>query len=128
MAFGSGGLPSGERRQITVVFCDVVDSTHLSQQLDLEEYGEVMRAYQAAGTEVINRHGGYVARYLGDGILSYFGYPQARENDPRRAIQAASCDYRDAAETESSPAKPVIPRCAICRCGCESASTPGWRS
>ena len=89
MAFGSGGLPSGERRQITVVFCDVVDSTHLSQQLDLEEYGEVMRAYQAAGTEVINRHGGYIARYLGDGILSYFGYPHARENDPRRAIQAA---------------------------------------
>jgi predicted ATPase/class 3 adenylate cyclase len=89
MAFGSGGLPSGERRQITVVFCDVVDSTHLSQQLDLEEYGEVMRAYHAAGTEVITRHGGYIARYLGDGILSYFGYPQARENDPRRAIQAA---------------------------------------
>jgi predicted ATPase/class 3 adenylate cyclase len=89
MAFGSGRLPSGERRQITVVFCDVVDSTHLSQQLDLEDYGEVMRAYHAAGTEVINRHGGYIARYLGDGILSYFGYPQAHENDPRRAIQAA---------------------------------------
>ncbi|HUN58211.1 MAG TPA: AAA family ATPase [Candidatus Binataceae bacterium] len=88
-AFASGGLPSGERRQITVVFCDVVDSTHLSQQLDLEEYGEVMRAYQTVGTEEINRHGGYIARYLGDGILSYFGYPQARENDPRRAIQAA---------------------------------------
>ncbi len=65
----------GERRQLTVMFCDLVDSTTLSQQLDPEEYGEVVRAYQQASTAVIERFEGYIAQYLGDGLLVYFGYP-----------------------------------------------------
>ncbi len=78
----------GERRQLTVMFCDLVDSTTLSQQLDPEEYGEVVRAYQQASTAVIERFEGYIAQYLGDGLLVYFGYPQAHEDDAARAVRA----------------------------------------
>jgi class 3 adenylate cyclase/predicted ATPase len=78
-----------ERRQLTVMFCDLVDSTVLSELLDPEELREVMRAYQRRGTAAISRFGGYVARYLGDGLLAYFGYPQAHEDSPQRAVHAA---------------------------------------
>ena len=73
--------PEAERRQLTVMFCDLVDSTKLSSQLDPEEYREVVRAYQAACTEVITRFGGHIAQLLGDGLLVYFGYPHAHEDD-----------------------------------------------
>src|SRR5262249_13482226 len=76
-----------ERRQLTVMFCDLVDSTKLSSQLDPEEYREVVRAYQSACTEVIQRFDGHVAQLLGDGLLVYFGYPQAHEDDPHRAVR-----------------------------------------
>src|SRR5262249_40921950 len=76
-----------ERRQLTVMFCDLVDSTRLSSQLDPEEYREVVRAYQAACTEVIQRFDGHVAQLLGDGLLVYFGYPQAHEDDAHRAVR-----------------------------------------
>jgi class 3 adenylate cyclase len=76
-----------ERRQLTVVFCDVVDSTTLSSQLDPEDYREVIRAYQATCAEVIQRFEGYIAQYLGDGLLVYFGYPQAHEDDAQRAVR-----------------------------------------
>src|SRR5262249_59366205 len=66
-----------ERRQLTVMFCDLVDSTQLSSQLDPEDYREVVRAYQAACTEVITRFDGHIAQFLGDGLLVYFGYPHA---------------------------------------------------
>src|SRR5262249_14756550 len=66
--------PDAERRQLTVMFCDLVDSTKLSSQLDPEEYREVVRAYQSACTEVIQRFDGHVAQLLGDGLLVYFGY------------------------------------------------------
>jgi class 3 adenylate cyclase/predicted ATPase len=75
-----------ERRQLTVMFCDLVDSTRLSSQLDPEDYREVVRAYQSACTEVIQRYDGYIAQYLGDGLLVYFGYPIAHEEDAQRAI------------------------------------------
>src|SRR5262249_32881368 len=75
-----------ERRQLTVLFCDLVDSTPLSSQLDPEDLREVVRAYQAACDQVIQRYGGYIAQYLGDGLLIYFGYPQAYEDDARRAV------------------------------------------
>jgi class 3 adenylate cyclase len=65
--------PDAERRQLTVLFCDLVDSTKLSSQLDLEEYREVVRAYQAACTAVIQRYEGHIAQLLGDGLLVYFG-------------------------------------------------------
>src|SRR5262249_18804748 len=73
--------PDAERRQLTVMFCDLVASTQLASQLDPEEYRDVVRAYQAACTEVIQRFDGHVAQLLGDGLLVYFGYPQAHEDD-----------------------------------------------
>jgi class 3 adenylate cyclase len=76
--------PEAERRQLTVLFCDLVDSTRLSRQLDPEDYREVVRAYQAAAAEVVQRFDGYIAQYLGDGLLVYFGYPQAHEDDAQR--------------------------------------------
>src|SRR5262249_2544787 len=75
-----------QRRQLAVMFCDLVDSTKLSSQPDPEEYREVIRAYQTACTEVIRRYDGHIAQLLGDGLLVYFGYPQAHEDDPHRAV------------------------------------------
>src|SRR5215467_8956333 len=69
------------------MFCDLVDSTKLSSQLDPEEYREVVRAYQTACTEVIRRYDGHIAQFLGDGLLVYFGYPQAHEDDAQRAAR-----------------------------------------
>src|SRR6266446_5059718 len=74
-----------ERRQLTVLFCDLADSTRLSSQLDPEDLREVVLAYQATCVEVIQHFDGYVAQYLGDGLLVYFGYPQAHEDDAQRA-------------------------------------------
>jgi class 3 adenylate cyclase len=79
--------PEAERRQLTVMFCDLVDSTKLSSQLDPEEYRDVVRAYQATCTEVIRRYDGHIAQLLGDGLLIYFGYPQAHEDDAQRAVR-----------------------------------------
>jgi class 3 adenylate cyclase len=70
------------------MFCDLVDSTTLSSQLDPEEYRGVVRAYQHVCTEVIQRYEGHVAQLLGDGLLVYFGYPHAHEDDAHRAIRA----------------------------------------
>ena len=78
--------PEAERRQLTVMFCDLVESTKLSSQLDPEDYREVVRAYQQVCTEVIQRFDGHVAQLLGDGLLVYFGYPVAHEDDAQRAI------------------------------------------
>jgi len=77
---------AGGRRQLTVMFCDVVGSTELSTRLDPEELRDVMQTYHQACVEVIGRFGGYVGKYLGDGLLVYFGYPQAHEDDPARAV------------------------------------------
>jgi TOMM system kinase/cyclase fusion protein len=79
--------PEAERRQLTVMFCDLVDSTRLSSQFDPEEYREVVRAYQSACTEVIQHYDGHIAQLLGDGLLVYFGYPQAHEDDAQRAVR-----------------------------------------
>jgi class 3 adenylate cyclase len=76
-----------ERRQLTVLFCDLADSTRLAPQLDPEDLRDVIRAYQAACVAVLQRFGGYVAQYLGDGLLVYFGYPQAHEDDAQRAVR-----------------------------------------
>jgi TOMM system kinase/cyclase fusion protein len=81
--------PEAERRQLTVLFCDLVDSTALAGQLDPEEWREVVRAYQATCAEVIQRFNGHIAQYLGDGLLIYFGYPQAHEDDAQRAVRTA---------------------------------------
>jgi class 3 adenylate cyclase/predicted ATPase len=77
-----------ERRQLTVVFCDLVGSTALSSQLDPEDLREVIGAYHRCIREVVARFDGFIARYMGDGALVYFGYPQAREDDAERAVRA----------------------------------------
>jgi class 3 adenylate cyclase len=84
----TSGLPEAERRQLTVLFCDLVDSTRLARQLDPEDWRNVVRAYQQACAAVIQRFDGYIAQYLGDGLLVYFGYPQAHEDDAQRAGHA----------------------------------------
>jgi class 3 adenylate cyclase len=76
-----------ERRQLTVMFCDLTDSTPLSEQLDPEDLRNVVRAYQRTSTEVIQRFGGHIAQLLGDGLLVYFGWPQAHDDDAKRAVQ-----------------------------------------
>ena len=82
------GTPEAERRQLTVLFCDLVDSTALASQLDPEELREVVRTYQDTCAKVIARFEGHIAQYLGDGLLVYFGYPLAHEDDAQRAVRA----------------------------------------
>jgi len=83
-----GGTHRGERRHLTVVFCDLVESTALSELLDPEETSELVLAYQEMGHAAVTELGGYVAQYLGDGLLIYFGYPTAHEDDAERAVRA----------------------------------------
>src|ERR1700760_141242 len=77
-----------ERRQLTVMFCDLVGSTALSRQTDPEDLNALIGTYHRAVAERVGRFGGYVAKYMGDGVLSYFGYPQAHEDDAALTIQA----------------------------------------
>ena len=78
----------GERRQLTIVFSDLVGSTQLSTQLDPEEWRDRVSRYHHATADVVIRFGGTVAKYLGDGMLTLFGYPQAHEDDAERAVRA----------------------------------------
>jgi predicted ATPase/class 3 adenylate cyclase len=82
------GVPAAERRQLTVLFCDLVEWTRLAGQFDPEELRELVQSYQATCAAVIERFDGYIAQYLGDGLLVYFGYPQAHEDDAQRAVRA----------------------------------------
>jgi class 3 adenylate cyclase len=77
-----------ERRQLTVMFCDLVGSTALSVRFDPEELREEIRAYQNAVSRVVSRYDGFVAKFMGDGVLVYFGYPRAHEDDAERAVRA----------------------------------------
>src|SRR5215471_1222770 len=87
----SRSTPAGEaeRRQLTVMFCDVVGSTALSTQLDPEELREVIQAYRQTCATAIRRFDGHLAKYIGDGLLVYFGYPVAHEDDAARAVRTA---------------------------------------
>jgi class 3 adenylate cyclase len=80
---------AGERRQLTVMFCDLVGSTALSEKLDPEELRGLLHTYRTLCGDVIARYDGFVARYVGDGILTYFGWPAAHEEDAERAVRAA---------------------------------------
>ena len=92
----SGAIPPGEgpaqvaadRRQVTVVFCDLVGSTQLSERLDPEEWRDVLSAYHERCTRIILHYAGHIAQYLGDGVLAFFGYPVAHEDDASRALHA----------------------------------------
>src|SRR6266550_8299171 len=78
-----------ERRQITVMFCDLVGSTQLSEKLDPEDLQVLIDAYRDVCTTAVRRYQGHVARYFGDGVMAFFGYPRAHENDPISAVHAA---------------------------------------
>ncbi len=77
--------PTGERRHLTVLFCDLVGSTGIAAQLDPEEWRETVAGYHRAAAEAITRFGGHVAKYLGDGVMAFFGYPEAHDNDAEHA-------------------------------------------
>jgi class 3 adenylate cyclase len=82
------GSRDGERRHLTELFCDLVGSTEIASRLDPEEWREMVSDYHRAATEAIIRFGGHVAKYLGDGVMAFFGWPEAHDNDAERAARA----------------------------------------
>ncbi len=84
----TSAAPAAERRQLTIMFVDLVGSSALSGKLDPEQMRDVIRAYQNAVAGEITRYEGHVAKYMGDGVLAYFGYPRAHEDDAERAVLA----------------------------------------
>src|SRR5262249_50977153 len=78
--------PEGERRHLTILFCDLVGSTEIASHLDPEEWREIVASYHRTATQAIERFGGSVAQYLGDGVMASFGYPEAHDNDAERAV------------------------------------------
>jgi class 3 adenylate cyclase len=103
-----------ERRQVTVMFSDLVGSTALSARMDPEDFREVISAYQNSVAETVGRFGGFVAKYMGDGVLIYFGYPQAHEDDAERAVRTG---LQLVAIVADRPTR---------RFGCASALPPDW--
>lgn len=85
---GEASAPRAERRHLTVLFCDLVSSTEFAAKLDPEDWQQIVTSYHNAATDTVTRFGGHVALYLGDGLLVFFGYPQANEDDPQRAVMA----------------------------------------
>ncbi len=81
-------VPQGERRHLTVLFCDLVGSTEIASHLDPEEWREIVAGYHRAAAQAIERFGGHVAQYLGDGVMAFFGYPEAHDNDAERSARA----------------------------------------
>src|ERR1700674_4135139 len=88
LATDKAAQDTAERRQVTVMFSDLVGSTALSARMDPEDLREVISAYQKCVAETVRRFGGFVAKYMGDGVLVYFGYPQAHEDDAEQAVRA----------------------------------------
>lgn len=102
-----------ERRQLTVVFIDLVGSTELSQRLDPEEMRDVIRAYQSAVSAEIARYEGYVAKLMGDGVLAYFGWPRAHEDDAERAVRASLAAAAATASLTTPSGEPLAARIGI---------------
>ncbi len=94
-----------ERRQLTVMFCDLVGSTAFSTQLDPEDLRDVITSFQDKCRKAIQRYEGFIARYMGDGMLVYFGYPQAHEDDAERAVRAGLAIVRSMAELNAGIGK-----------------------
>ncbi|MEJ7584468.1 MAG: adenylate/guanylate cyclase domain-containing protein [Acidimicrobiales bacterium] len=99
---------TAERRPLTVAFCDLVGSTELSSRLDAEEYGELIQAYQRRAVSVARRYGGEVESYLGDGILFRFGWPEAHDDDPERAVRASFEILADTEEITTGPERLAV--------------------
>ncbi|MFP6746319.1 MAG: adenylate/guanylate cyclase domain-containing protein [Alphaproteobacteria bacterium] len=104
---------TAERRQLTVMFCDLVGSTALSDRLDPEDMREVMRAYQDAVAAVITAHDGHVANYLGDGIVTYFGWPRAFEDQAERAVLAGLAAVGAVVSVKTPDGAPLAARVGI---------------
>lgn len=113
------GAPTGrphheaERRALTVMFCDLAGSTALSERLDPEDLQDVLTAYQDCCRAAIGRYGGFIARYMGDGILVYFGYPAAHEDDARRAVRAALDIVEAVPKLQTRPENPLAVRIGV---------------
>src|SRR5215472_9029699 len=107
------GHDSAERRQLTVMLCDLVGSTALSVKLDPEDLRGIIAGYHRCCTELVERHGGFVARYMGDGVLAYFGYPQAHEHDAERAVRAGLALVEAVQKLESVAGVPLQARVGI---------------
>ena len=105
--------PDAERRQLTVLFCDIVGSTTLSQQLDPEEMREVLRSYQSAVTGEVARFEGHIAKFMGDGVLAYFGWPQAHEDEAERAVRAGLAIAKAVSQLATPAGKPLGARVGI---------------
>jgi predicted ATPase/class 3 adenylate cyclase len=104
---------SAERRQVTVMFCDLVGSTALSGRLDPEDLGEIIGTYHRCCTELIVKSSGFVARYLGDGVLAYFGYPRAHEHDAERAVRTGLALVEAVPKLETTVGVPLQVRVGI---------------
>jgi class 3 adenylate cyclase len=109
---------TGERRHLTVLFCDLVGSTGIAAQLDPEEWRELLAGYHRAAAESITRHGGHVAKYLGDGVMAYFGWPEAHDNDAERAARAGLAILDAIAKLNEQPGRPTL----AARVGIDSGS------
>ena len=111
----------GERRHITVLFCDLVGSTEIAAKLDPEDWREIVASYHQGATEAVDRFSGHVAQYLGDGILVYFGYPRAHEDDAQRAVLAGLAILDAMSALNSRIARKRHPKLAV-RIGIHSGS------
>ncbi len=109
----ASAVPLAERPQLTVMFCDLVGSTALSARLDPEDLRAVIGAYHRCCDKVIGRGGGFVAKYMGDGVLAYFGYPRADEHDAERAVRAALKLVERVAGLDTVAAAPLQVRVGI---------------
>src|SRR6516225_7832537 len=107
------GAGEAERRQLTVMFCDLVGSTALAARLDPEDLRAVIGAYHRCVAKVIGRGGGFVAKYMGDGVLAYFGYPQADEHDAERAVRAGLTLIGEVATLDTAAGVPLQVRVGI---------------
>ena len=105
--------PAAERRQLTVMFCDLVGSTAMSARLDPEDMREIIAAYHQCCASLIERDGGFVAKYMGDGVLAYFGYPQAHEHDAERAVRAGLAIVEAAPTLQTAAGAPLHVRVGI---------------
>src|SRR5229473_4101875 len=107
-ATGAPAQVDAERRQLTVMFCDLVGSTALSTRFDPEDLRELIGDYHRAVTDTVGRFDGFVAKYMGDGVLVYFGYPQAHEDDPERAVVGETPNLAARLQALAAPNTQVI--------------------
>ena len=99
---------AGERRHLTVLFCDLVGSTEIASHLDPEQWREIVGEYHRAAAQAVERFGGSVAQYLGDGVMAYFGYPEAHDNDAERGARASLAILDAVSELGKHPARPKL--------------------